>query len=320
MPSVFLHMGYPKCLSTTIQRSFFEKHPEVAFGGVGIEDNISYANNDIEFCFESLLKYANDAFWEKEKKSARQAIHRFITDSKCDKIIFSTEHLSMNFTLQGIDSVEKLRRVRYLVAGFPIQILLIKRAIPELLKSLYKELVKMGYANSYKDFLKWLLVFKDRNFLADLNFKCKAAQIAQYLPEATVTWLDFSEIRKGGFGNSVNEGLSKWLNVSNLQLEIHNDNPSLSDEDIDKLRKINSEEFSGCSQLNPFEQHRNRILYTSSGLEIAEEEIFSNVLKKRAAIRKIRQIGSKNVQRNNYEQKELMISITEAINSFDNGI
>jgi hypothetical protein len=42
--------------------SYFEKHPQVHFGGVGVSDNISYATPQIELCFESLLKYANESY------------------------------------------------------------------------------------------------------------------------------------------------------------------------------------------------------------------------------------------------------------------
>lgn len=114
MPTIYLHIGYPKCFSTTLQRSYFERHPQIHFGGVGIGDNISYANDEIELMFESLLKYGNKVYWSKCKDKAKENIQHFVEKSGNKKVVFSSEHLSMNFTLQGIANELKYRRLQYL--------------------------------------------------------------------------------------------------------------------------------------------------------------------------------------------------------------
>lgn len=125
--NVYLHFGYPKCFSTALQRNFFEKHPEIKFGGVGIKDNISYENDNIELCFESLLKYSNDLYWQLHKDRMKTALVKFISQSKPKKPVFSSEHLSFNFTLQGLNNGVKYERIKYLFQDYNIKILIIKR-------------------------------------------------------------------------------------------------------------------------------------------------------------------------------------------------
>ena len=49
----------PKNLSTTLQRDFFSKHPEIMHLGVGINSNVYYINSRISSACENHFQYSN---------------------------------------------------------------------------------------------------------------------------------------------------------------------------------------------------------------------------------------------------------------------
>ena len=65
----FIHIGYPKCFSTTLQREFFSIHPEIHYGGIGTGgSNIDFINDEMNLLVESGLIYFRNILYQKEKK------------------------------------------------------------------------------------------------------------------------------------------------------------------------------------------------------------------------------------------------------------
>ncbi|MCW9709131.1 hypothetical protein [Fodinibius salsisoli] len=287
MATVYLHIGYPKSFSTTLQRSYFEKHPKLHFGGVGIGNNISYANDSLELGFESLLKYANEHYWFKERNKVKQAIQNFISEAGSRKVVFSSEHFATKFTLQGISNEEKYDRIKYLTGEHRIKILVIKRKPVSFVRSMYGEYVKMGYDKAYPEFLKWIITFQDRNFLPDLNFKMKEDQLNSFFGSDNVDWLDFDSIKDKGVEKILNEKLTDWFDIDYHHMPITNDNPSLNLQEIASLVEWNKENPRGLGkdQTEPFARHRSRLIHVKSRIDYAEEEIFSEVLAKRKGLK-----------------------------------
>jgi len=314
--TVFIHVGYPKCLSTTLQRSYFEKHPDIHYGGIGIKDNISFSSIEIEFIFECLLKYANQRFWNSKKEWAREQLAKFIETANKRKIVFSSEHLSMNFSLQGIDNALKYDRINYLFENFDIKSLMITREPLSLIRSIYKEFIKMGYYEEYEAFLKWLIIFKDRNFLYDLNYELKVIELESFFGKGSVKEVKFDSYLRTNIKEQLNDKISNWLSINNLNLEIQNENPSISDSEINKLHALNKSKRRGIglTQLEPFEKHRNRRLYSESGLDIEESEIFQNVLAKRIALKEVSEMTSFNFKTKDQSKlEELAINCLKEI-------
>lgn len=296
---IYLHIGYPKCFSTTLQRTIFRNHSQIFYGGIGVPDDISYISDASELLFESVLKYANEHYYQWYKETHVDELTRLINDrSTGKKTVFSSEHLSMNFSFQGIDSTTKYRRLRELFEGYNIHILIIEREPISLIRSLYGEYVKMGYFETYENYLKWLLMFHDRNFLRELNFENKIVQIKSVLGSSlgSITRCSFEEIKKEGVSSSLNRKISEWLNISNESIDTTNENPGLSEKQIENLRlhNLNNRREMGWSQTEPFEKHRNKKLLQTEPLCIQENEIFSNVLQKRKALKNIN-VESKDV-------------------------
>lgn len=281
MKNVYLHMGYPKCLSTTLQRNIFPKHPEINYGGIGEGDILGYVNDSAELLFESILKYSNDHFYRSFLKDHKQVITEFVKTSELP-VVFSSEHMSMNFTLQGIDSLTKYQRIQEIFKNNSINILLIKRNPISFIRSIYSEFVKMGYSESYNEFLRWLIRYSDRNFLLDLNYDSKERQLRDVFGDINIKWLEFESITTGDVEQNINKSISEWVGVSNLKLDCTTQNKGLDKNEITSLRLINKETRRelGLSQTEPFERHRNKLI-----LSRFEDEsyIFDNVVQKRLA-------------------------------------
>ena len=92
---IVVHIGYPKCMSTTLQRDFFSKHPEINYLGVGFADNMSYSTNEVEYLNETFLKYCRDDLWERSKLDFHHHLKKLIDYQKTT--VFSNEHLSLKF-------------------------------------------------------------------------------------------------------------------------------------------------------------------------------------------------------------------------------
>jgi len=303
MKKVFLHIGYPKSFSTTLQRDFFSQHPELLFGGVGINDNISYANFEIEWIFEVLLKYSTANYWNENKTNAKFLLQNFIRNSSKKKIVFSSEYLSFQVSPQEIDSGEKLIRLKELFSDYDSEIIYIKRKPIDLIRSMYKEYIRLGYNQDYETFLKDVITFRDRNFLSDLNYEKKHRQLIDIFGNKNVHCVNFDSIAKNP-EEVINQIFSKILKIDNMKLPISFQNQTLKDYEYRQLLSINNEYRRGISTsiFEPFEKHRNRTVFQNKEINFDNEEIFKHVIMKRKAIERI------NKETNFIDKKKLLFS------------
>jgi len=314
---VFIHIGYPKCFSTTLQRDYFNEHSEISFGGVGTFDNISYQNKEIEFIFESLLKYSHSNFWDIHKIKAKKNIEDFINSNENKKHVFSSEYLAMPISLQDIDSVEKIKRLKFLFKSFDLKIIFISRNPIDFIRSFYKEYIRLGYYQDYSEYIKHLITHKDRNYLYDLNYILKEEYLGKLFGKKNVFHFKFEELKKDP-QNIINVSLSEILGVRNENIIIENQNASLTNSQYYELLNINNKyrRGIGISINEPFEKHRNKVLMDSSKIQYSNEEIFSEVIAKRNAISKIK-IEKENIEDRIFRNgKKYELFIEEIINGF----
>jgi len=278
---IFIHMGYPKCLSTSLQRFFFSKHDEINYFGVGSDTGIDYATTEIEYIFEILMKYSRNDVFDYHLASMRKHIADVYRPSKVNLV--SSEHLLMNFTLQGIDPEQKIDRLTRLFKDYEIEVIVIERDKSALIKSLYNEYIKMGYYESFETFERWVVSFADRNFLYDLDYHRKKQLLSRNFRK--IHWLKFETLINGDTSANINKKFTKILNIRNLNLNIGKANESLTDDQVEALRCINEKHRREMgSQINEaFEHHRNRSLFEFHDFDISEEEIYQNVILKRQA-------------------------------------
>ena len=282
-----MHIGYPKCFSTTLQRNFFSQHPQIHYGGIGINSNIDYANSDLNLLFESGIIYFRDAVYNKHKAKFHDILDKFYKTASINKKIFgfSSEHLLFNITPQGIDYQNKLRRIKELF-GSNIIIILIFRDQIDFIKSLYKEYVRLGYTHSYEDFNYWIYKYQDRNFFCELLYGDVVEYIYTLFKKDNVLVLNFKKYKPRDIpiNNDLFIDISRFLRISQIDIDYNNYNPSLKDNYIPSIIEKNKRNRHdlGLEMLEGFENFRRRVFYNDFfKLNISEEEMFIDVIRKR---------------------------------------
>lgn len=288
MKKIWIHMGYPKCFSTSLQKAFFEKHQEIAYGGIGIGDHLSYANNGLEFVFQSLLQHANKPFFDRNFKEAKQIVDDFVSNTN-KTTVFSLETLVFPFSTLDFDTI--IERIHLLFENYEIHILLVIREQFEFLKSLYGEFIRMGYPETFSIFIQWVWGYRDRNFWELLNYPQVYNLLKQKFGYNNIH-LQFFEIWKNDPEIEINTRVSKLLEITNKHLPIWNDNPSLKKNEQANLLHINQQFRRGMGEhvLYPFLNHHNRIGLERIESGYSNEEVFENILTKRLALNKMKRL------------------------------
>jgi len=283
MTNILIHLGYPKSMSTSLQRGFFSDHSGINFAGVGIGDNISYASPELEYIFEVLLKYSRHSHFRNKLDWAQEAIRKFILEDKLN--VFSSEYLVMSLSPQEIDPEDKINRLNALFEGFEKDCLLVHREKESLIRSLHGELVKLGMHEDYSWFRSWVDVFEDRSFLYDLDLTVKCASLDSSFKNVHV--LEFEELARDN--SLINVFFATHFGLCDEQITLPRENLNLDGVMRDKLRKENFENRRGIGRsiYHPFEMHRNRTLGLFDGKILNESEWYDDARKKRLAFSRI---------------------------------
>lgn len=288
MKKVWIHMGYPKCFSTSLQKAFFEKHPEIEYGGIGVGDHLSYSNKGLEFVFQSLLQHANKSFFDRNFEEAKSIVDDFV--NKADQtIVFSLETLVFPFSTLDFETI--IERIHLLFENYDIHVLLVIREQLEFLKSLYGEFIRMGYPETFSNFIQWVWGFRDRNFYELLNYPQVYNLLKGKFGDNNIH-LQFFETWKIDPGIEINNRVSELLEITNKSLPIWNDNPSLNKSEQANILHVNQQFRRGMGEhvLYPYLNHLNRIALERLESGYTNEEVFENILTKRLALNKIKRL------------------------------
>lgn len=301
----FVHIGFPKNFSTTLQRSLFSKHKDLYYLGIGYGDNISYRDDILNSCFEVYLKFTKEfkyqAICQRLKDNFEE--HLRLAEAEGKKWIgASSEHLSFSFTYDVIDFPTKMKRLSELW-GSDTQIILILRNQMDLVISMYREFVRVGYAGTYAQYIYELYKFQDRNFLFDLRYDLIYKTLSLHFP-GKINILFFEDFKENGGQLYVdNQGeikllkrLGEILEVSTKEISLGHFNEALSDAEVLVKRELNQQVHHdlGNPLTSSAEIHRQAKYFgTELNLYEPEDVSFADVLKKRdlIALAKARSVG-----------------------------
>ena len=178
-----------------------------------------------------------------------------------------------------------------LFEDYEIQILLVIREQFDFLKSLYGEFIRMGYPETFSNFIQWVWGFRDRNFWELLNYPQVYDLLKQKFGEDNIH-LQFFETWKNNPDMEINTCISKLLEITNKNLPIWNDNPSLKESELANLLKVNQQFRRGMGEhvLYPYLNHLNRIGLERLESGFSNEEVFENILTKRVALNQMKRL------------------------------
>jgi hypothetical protein len=187
----------PKTLTSALQKNFFPNHEQIYYLGIGNDRLIDYVDDDVNFIFETLLLYAKNHYYNLKKEDALNDMKRHYDIAlKSDASAFgiSLEWLSFNFTPDMVEEEIKVKRLLELFDK-ETKLILFLRNQSDLLKSLYKEYIKVGLPLSFSKFIEYINDFKDRNFYYELFYDKKYKLYSKYFRNENIYFLPLENYR-----------------------------------------------------------------------------------------------------------------------------
>ena len=296
----YLHIGYPKNFSTSLQRNFFSLRDEIYHLGIGVDSNVGYIDELCSSIFEVYLKSAKGFKYQEQRKKLKEHIDFHFNNAlsqgkKCFGA--SSEHFSFGFTYESLGFDEKIGRAVDLF-GDDLNVIVIIRNQADLIKSLYRESVRVGLPGSFGEFIYNLYKFQDRNYLYDLRYDMVYDSLLKHFSRNNIHFLMFENLRgKDGQMTKNKESryiltdqLSSILNIDYKDIDFKHFNESLTDEEIFLKSQLNKKHRHdlGREMLFSAEIHR-QAPYFKSELNLTESDaiIFEDVLTKRKLISEV---------------------------------
>lgn len=259
----FIHIGYPKAASTSLQFDYFSRHKQILHLGAGVrkkrdyQDDIGFIDNDISIAVEIDLRYRNrlvyDACAVKEKFQKYFDLAQ--EDKRYHAVGLSSENMCFQFNY-GVDTYEKARRLHE-IFGTDTSILLIVRDQKSLLTSLYKEMIRQGYSDTFSDFLEYTYNYKDRNWFFEFCYDKVYDLYSSFFGEANVHVVAFELLLEDRV--EFLKQISASIGVDYYDLTLKNRNVQLSPKALTIKRQLNQKcpHTVGTGFYLPFQTHRH---------------------------------------------------------------
>ncbi len=263
---------------------------------MGIGPGIDYADPVIDAAFEVYLKTAKKfKYQENEQRLADHFTSAFQKAEQSGKKVLtaSSEHLSFSFANDSIDFEEKMQRVAKLF-GDDTNIILIIRNQADLIKSLYRESVRVGFPGTYQEYIYLLYKYQDRNFYYDFRYDLVLTVLKKYFKSENIHLLFFEDFKPAGASLTEEDGkvklitsLCELLGINYPEAPLSHSNEALTDGVVavkSELNKITRHDL-GNILYDTAEKHRMKH-YLQNDLNLFEENdtLYGDVISKRKLI------------------------------------
>jgi len=290
----YLHLGYPKNFSTSLQRNFFCAHKDIYHLGIGIGSNVGYRDQVFSSLFEVYLKSAKGFKYNEQKERLKKHIDLHYNKAlnegkKCFGA--SSEHFSFGFTYESLDFQTKIDRAIDLFGRDELNIIIVIRNQLDLIRSLYRESVRVGLPMAFDQFLYSLYKFQDRNYLYDLRYDLVYRALTDRLAKENIHFLIFEDLRDEHKNMVEIDGkvllidkVSNALEIDYLDVKFKHLNEALSDQEIILKSELNKDlrHDLGREMLFSAEIHRQSDYFKNElNLHEPEEVVYEDVLTKR---------------------------------------
>ena len=278
-PTKYIHIGYPKAASTSLQKDYFGEHPEMLHLGCGNKsksdhwDDHGYISKEINIAMEVDIRYRNRMSYDavKTRKVFQIFFDQAVKDEYCHAVGISNENICFNWH-GGVDTQEKAERLKD-IFGDEAKIVMICRNQKELIESLYKETVRFGYDGQFFDYLKYIWTYQFNNFFFDFHFDRVFQVYRELFGVQNVEVFLFEDL----IHNDKNflSALSKFLGVNNQINSLNGQrNTQLSNKELAIKLQLNKKapHSFGNSFLESFDTHR----YVPYFFENSKKEILSD--------------------------------------------
>ncbi len=258
-PKRYVHIGFPKSASSSLQNFYFAIHPECFHLGLGFESKgNSYSDEGVEQVSEVDLRLKKQFLWDVDASTKLlKPGFRHAEQEKYKAVGLSNEFLS--FALGNeVDTADKARRIHQLFGPDTVIIIIIREQF-SFLKSLYLELLKGGYGGTYRKYLEYTYLYQVRSWCSDICYDNIFQCYSDLFGKNNVCILPFEELKSnsGAFLSKIANALGIEDNISELK-KVNSQSESLSW--YEQLRRYNERfprEF-GTRFFEPFNMNRMR--------------------------------------------------------------
>ena len=278
MRRVQIHLGGPKCASTSIQ-SALAKEKKIAY--IGFRPDLApinwFKNKSFQRLLDLDLKYSSRDHFNNELPKYRKLILEFKDENRARDIWISSENLISRFTLEELDVSEKLQRVSQVFEGVPIELHILFRTYESAIRSMYYEYVTRKYNRSLSHFLTELDEFMTMGII-DHMLPAKIIRNIQYGMNENANFnINFYLPENGLVKKELPciERMSEYCKV-NLNLQKIN----ASDYDFDKMVMLNRSYYNEKNLHNFMELHRYKLAKyrTISDDDLKERKIRRSIM------------------------------------------
>ncbi len=233
-----LHIGYPKCMSTSLQLDYFNKHPEIYFLGWGrAENEHGWITEEMASIGEVGLRYAKEFVYDAQ--ATRSYLERHIDLCEQDEskrlLCFSSESMAFTFHYD-IDVVQKAHRLRALF-GPDCKVLIVIRNQLDLFRSFYHESIRCGYRGDFAQFIEFHYFHQFRTILSDLYYERMYGLYAGLFGARNVTVIPMELLVREQ--QVLLKELSLYLGISPIELELTKYNNSDDKQYLEAVRQMN---------------------------------------------------------------------------------
>jgi hypothetical protein len=328
----FIHIGYPKCLSTTLQRCYFSQHPEIDYYGIGINDNIDYISSNISNLIEVYIRYSNFKIFEKKINFFREIINNKFEESLSkgkQAAGISAEILSIGFAAKDNDNFEKARRLSLFFDQNTKIIILIRNQL-DFLKSIYRESIRVGYDKTFQEFINFHFKFKCSSLISDIRYDDIYETYCKYFKKRNILIIPYESVisqNKEVLNNNKNQITSlinNHLKIKDFSPNLKNLNEKLNDKILFHKRYLNKsyKHDLGNGQYDLIESHRIINYFKSEGIKHLKKDPYQDVKIKRKLIKKAKLLSKKSEKKINYRihkevERELMKFFKKSNNNLE---
>ena len=298
---MIIHIGYPKCASTTLQYLF--SRANINFLGCNPKEiPTKFYHRNIGSFFESTFRFGTNHDFEEKGKEVR----KFLLKSnilQSTNTVLSFENICFRLTPWDIPTDIKISRLGKIIPDGS-NILISYRKVKDFIISLFKNHVSFGYTEDINFFIKELITLKDFGWILDLNIKLLVKMLNEFTNYNKIILYNIN-------GNYSFENLFEILKLEYNNIATPTSNKSLSFVHNELARNFNKTQRSTKSLLNWLEVHR-----VFPDCSLPEEYIFKISRDRKKQVDFISKMKSTSYVKESIKWPDLIKSIQTANDNF----
>lgn len=195
-PRKYVHIGFPKSASTSLQNFYFAVHPDCYHLGLGYQSKGNrYIDDNVEMVSEIDVRLKKQFLYDADVSRARLEPH-FAEAAKQNFKAVGLSNEFFSFALGNeVDTYEKAVRLRGLLGEDAVVVIVIREQF-SMLKSLYLELITGGYPGTYRKYLEYTLLYQVRSWCLDFCYDKIFETYANLFGTDNVCMVPFELLRK----------------------------------------------------------------------------------------------------------------------------